>query len=51
MAIDQAYEHNIAMIKGEGGAVGLTENDNAYRRWMVSGHELARVSYSKIQAG
>lgn len=29
MAIDQAHEQNNAMVKGDGGAVGLTENPNA----------------------
>ena len=31
------------MIKGDGGAVGLTENPSALRRWMVAGPEVARV--------
>ena len=31
IAIDQAHEQNNAMVKGEGGAVGLTENPNALR--------------------
>ena len=35
IAIDQAHEQNNAMVKGEGGAVGLTENPNAFRRWML----------------
>ena len=43
MAIDQAHEQNNALVKGDGGAVGLTENPNALRRWMVSGPEIARV--------
>ena len=30
-------------MKGEGGAVGLTENPAALRRWMVAGPELARM--------
>ncbi len=30
-------------MKGDGGAVGLTENRTALRRWMVSGPEMARV--------
>ena len=30
-------------MKGDGGAVGLTENPAALRRWMVSGPEMARV--------
>ena len=41
--IDQAHEQNNALVKGEGGAVGLTENPSALRRWMVSGPEMARV--------
>lgn len=43
IAIDQAHEQNNASVKGDGGAVGLTENPAALRRWMVSGPELARV--------
>jgi len=41
--IDHAYEQNNALVKGEGGAVGLTENPSALRRWMVSGPEMARI--------
>ena len=43
MAIDQAHEQNNAAVKGDGGAVGLTENPAALQRWMVSGPEMARV--------
>ncbi|EDO29289.1 predicted protein [Nematostella vectensis] len=42
IAIDQAQEQNNALVKGDGGAVGLTENTNALRRWMLSGPEIAR---------
>ena len=31
IAIDQAHEQNNAVIKGDGGAVGLTENSSALR--------------------
>ena len=31
------------MIKGDGGAVGLTESPTALRRWMVAGPEIARA--------
>ena len=31
-AIDQAHEQNNAIVKGDGGAVGLTENSSALRR-------------------
>ena len=50
IAIDQAHEQNNAMVKGEGGAVGLTENPNALRRWMLSGPEMARV-VNEFEAG
>ena len=30
-------------MKGDGGAVGLTQNPAALRRWMVSGPEMARL--------
>ena len=43
VAIDQAHEQNNAIVKGGGGAVGLTENLSALRRWMVSGPEIARI--------
>lgn len=43
IAIDHAHEQNNASVKGDGGAVGLTENPSALRRWMVSGPEMARL--------
>ncbi|KAK3737220.1 hypothetical protein QZH41_001820 [Actinostola sp. cb2023] len=43
IAIDHAHEQSNACVKGDGGAVGLTENPAALRRWMVSGPEMARV--------
>lgn len=42
MAIDQAHEQMNACIKGDGGAVGLTDNPSALLRWMVAGPEVAR---------
>jgi len=50
IAIDQAHEQNNAMVKGEGGAVGLTENPNALRQWMLSGPEMARL-VNEFEAG
>ena len=41
--IDQGHEQNNALVKGSGGAVGLTENPTAFRRWMVAGPEQARL--------
>ena len=43
IAIDQAHEQNNGAIKGDGGAVGLTENPAALRHWMVCGPEMARL--------
>lgn len=43
IAIDQAHEQNNKIVKCDGGAIGLTENPNALRRWMLGGPELARV--------
>ncbi|MES9880445.1 MAG: hypothetical protein ABW185_06130, partial [Sedimenticola sp.] len=44
MAIDQCHEQNNARVKGSGGAVGLTENPAALRRWTVAGPEVARLT-------
>ena len=43
MPLDQAHEQNNACVKGDGGAVGLTDNPSALRHWMVTGREVARV--------
>ncbi|KAK3775908.1 hypothetical protein RRG08_025126 [Elysia crispata] len=33
-----------AMVKGDGGVIGLTEIDTALRRYMIAGPEMARLS-------
>ena len=38
------------MVKGEGGAVGLTESPSALRHWMISGPKIARV-VNKFEVG
>ena len=43
MAIDQAHEQYNAVIKGDVGAIGLTEDPAALRRWMVAGTEVSRL--------
>lgn len=43
IALNQAHEQNNAVVKGGGGAIGLTQNPEALRRWMISGPELARI--------
>ena len=41
--IDQAHGQNNAMVKGGGGAVSLTKNPSALRRWIASGSEVATL--------
>ena len=43
MSLDQNHEQENEMIKGDGGAVGLTECPTALRRWMIAGPEIARL--------
>uniref|UniRef100_UPI00358F76BE uncharacterized protein n=1 Tax=Myxine glutinosa TaxID=7769 RepID=UPI00358F76BE len=43
MPLDQAHEQNNETVKGSGGAIGLTENPAALKRWMVAGPEQARI--------
>ena len=43
LAIDQAHEQANAVIKGEGGAVGVTEDPSALRRWSVAGPEVSHL--------
>ena len=41
IAIENAHEQNNAVVKGDGGAIGLTQNPRALLRWMVAGSEIA----------
>ena len=41
MAIEQCHEQNNAFTKGSGGAIGLTENIGAQRRW--TGPEIGQI--------
>ncbi len=41
--IDQAHENSNDIVKGSGGAVGLTEKPSAFRKWMLAGPEQARM--------
>ena len=43
LPLDHAHEQNNSLVKGDGGAIGLTENPAALRRWTVGGPEVARV--------
>ena len=43
MPLDQGHEQNNQMVKGDGGTIGLTENPQALRRWMIGGPQIARI--------
>ena len=43
ISIDQCHEQMNEVIKGSGGAVGLTENPQALERWMVAEPEISRL--------
>lgn len=43
LAIDQVHEQNNKIVKGDGGAIGLTENSSQLLRRMVSGPEMSRI--------
>lgn len=43
IALDHAHEQANALVEGEGGAVGLTQDAAALRRWMVAGPEVSRM--------
>lgn len=41
--LDHAHEQNNKCVKGDGGAIGLTENSSELLRWMISGPEISRM--------
>ena len=41
--LDQAHEQNNAVSKCDGGAIGLTEDQTALRRWTVAGQKISRL--------
>ena len=43
ISLDHAHEQNNKLVKGDGGAIGLTENSSQLLRWMVSGPEVSRL--------
>ena len=42
IALDHAHEQKNTLIKGDGGAVGLTRKPCCSERWMVSGPEIVK---------
>ena len=43
LPIDQAHEQNNKIVKGDRGAIGLTDSSTQLLRWMVSGPEISRI--------
>lgn len=43
IALDQSHEQENKLVKSTGGAVGLTEDAAALRRWMIAGPEIASL--------
>ena len=43
LAIDQAREQANAVIKGDDGTIGVTEDPSALRRWMIAGTEVSHL--------
>lgn len=43
IAFDHCHEQNNAIVKDSGGAIGLTTNPVALKRWMVAGPEVSRM--------
>ena len=40
LAFDHAHEQNNALVKSDGGAIGITEKPSAFFRWMTAGPEV-----------
>ncbi|KAK3912859.1 Chromosome-associated kinesin KIF4 [Frankliniella fusca] len=43
LGVDQAHEQNNRIVKEDGGAIGLTQNPTALRRWMLAGPEVTNL--------
>lgn len=43
MAHDHVHEQLNAVLKGDGGIIGITENESALKRWLIAGPEMARI--------
>lgn len=43
LLIDQAHEQNNKIVKGDRGAIGLTDSSTQLLRWMVSGPKISRI--------
>src|SRR6218665_1676936 len=43
MSDDQFHEQNNKIIKSDGGAIGIFDNESALIKWMVAGPDIARI--------
>ncbi len=43
LATDKAHEQTDAIIKADGGAIGLAEDPSALRQWMAAGPEVSHL--------
>ena len=43
IALDQNHEQQNAILKGDGGIVGITEDESAPRRWLITSPDISRV--------
>ena len=43
IALDQNHEQQNAILKGDGGIVGITEDESALRRWLITRPDISRV--------
>jgi len=44
LPIGQVHEQNNKIVKGDGGAIGLTESSTQLLRWMVSEPEMSKIN-------
>ena len=49
LAHDQVHEQLNEIVKGDGGIIGITENEAALTRWTVSGSETARLLMEYVE--
>ena len=43
MPLDHTHEQEIEKVKGKGGIIGLTEDQKALKKWIISAPEKARI--------
>ena len=44
ISIDHANEQNNKKVKGQGGIIEITTNDNALHRWLISGPQISALT-------